>query len=137
MNRDALDDRISDPVLATAMTELSSDVPDDVDFDAMRRSINRRAELLLARKRARWRGILPKPLIPIVAAASIAFALWLGPDVVNNMTSSLRLLGASADVDEAALIEALGSDLSEREFRLLVTGRANPEALLTFAIGDR
>ena len=39
-------------------------------------------------------------------------------------------------VEEEVLVEALGSDLTDDEFRLVVSGRAYPEALLAFAVSD-
>jgi hypothetical protein len=138
MNRDVRQEKITDPMLAAAIADLRSEASEEVDLEHLRRSINRRAELLLARKRARWRGILPKPLIPIAAAAGIAFTLWAGPGLVDAWMTPPQPVSLAVEMDEeAVLLEALGSDLTEQEFRLLVTGRANPEALLAFAIGDR
>jgi hypothetical protein len=138
MNRDVRQERISDPVLAAAFAELRSDLPDADQLETLRRSINRRAELLLARKRTRWYGVVPRPLIPIAMAASIAFALWVGPGLVSELGIPGEPAAFVAQTEEEAiLLEALGSDLTEQEFRLLVTGRANPEALLAFAIGSR
>jgi hypothetical protein len=138
MSRDVRQEqRIADPVLAAVLADLRADVPADVDLDELRRSIVARAELVMARKRARWRGFLPRPLVPIAAAASIALALWAGPGIVGGFTSNEQQLEFAAEIDqEQILIDALGSDISEQEFRLLVTGRANPEALLAFVIGE-
>jgi hypothetical protein len=137
VNRVERRDDISDPVLAAAMAELRGE-RGDVDWDRLLQSINERAALPLARRRRPQSSLFLRSLMPIALAASVAFALWLGPGVYENVfgTSSSAEFAATVDQD-AILRQALGSDLSEHEFRLLVTGRSTPEVLLAVAIGDR
>lgn len=137
MIREDRQDTVMDPTLAAAMAELRAEPLPEVDWDRLRRSINERAELPLARRRggrARW---LPRPLVPIAVAASIAFGLYLGPGVMEEMRVQDPSAQIAIDFDEERILsEALGGDLTEQEFRLLVTGRSNPEHLLAFAISD-
>ncbi|MEX2581937.1 MAG: hypothetical protein WD766_01610 [Gemmatimonadota bacterium] len=138
MNHDVRGEGVADPVLAAAMAELRKDVPKDVDWDGLRRSVSEQAELILARRRVRIWNIVPRPLVPIAVAASIAFALWAGPSLFTQLTSGTGPTEVAVEIDEEQiLLDALGADLTEQEFRLLVTGRADPDALLAFAIGDR
>ncbi|MEX2572404.1 MAG: hypothetical protein WD737_13985 [Gemmatimonadota bacterium] len=137
MSREERRDQVSDPVLEAALAELRSDVPDDVDWGALRQSINERAQLALARRRVRRSHPTFRAVARLAVAASIAFALWMGPGLVNQVLdpASSTALTEVATQDEM-LAEALASDLTEQEFRLLVTGRANPEELLAFALGQ-
>jgi len=139
MSRDGRQEqRIADPLLAAALADLRSEAMEGVDLEALRRRIVARAELEMARRRARRWGFLPQPLVPIAAAASIALALWAGPGIVANLAGGGQELEFAAEIDEEQiLLDALGSDISEQEFRLLVTGRANPEALLAFVVSGR
>jgi hypothetical protein len=130
---------ISDPLLAAAMDELRGDQPVQVDWDRLRSSINERAALPLARKRGRRATVLARPLPRLAIAASVAFALWIGPGVYQDVFGPPVLASVAAPVvdHDELLVQALGGELSEHEFRLLVTGRANPEVLLAVAIGAR
>ena len=129
-----------DPVIGAALRWAEGEVPmDDVDWGAMRTNIRSRAALPLARRRAleaaspRW----VRPLLPIAAAASIAAILWTG---------ALDFGGASAvDVapvtvtaaNQASIREALLSDVSEQEFRLLMAERNDADELLLIAASQR
>lgn len=119
-----------DPELSAALRSLEGEPPlESVDWESLRRSIRMRAELPLARRRAGQvrRQRMWRPMIPLAAAASIALAVWLGGTGSTERTTEGRL---SAE-------EAFHPDLSEQEFRLLVSGRANPEELLLIALDEQ
>jgi anti-sigma factor RsiW len=128
-------DRSMDPLLREALAELRAEPLPDVDWTRLRSTINARAQLPLARKRSRRTFPLPRRVVHLAVAASVLFALWLGPSVViDRMQPSSTQSVATWDVDDI-LARALG-DLTEQEFRLLVSGRANSEDLLAFAISE-
>lgn len=138
MSREDRLERSTDPVLAAAMAELRADLPQEMDWDRLRNAINERAQLPLARRRLRAPLEFLRPLIPLSAAAGVAFLLWASPTMLEQLRAPAAMTESTAALEEdAILVEALGGDLSEQEFRLLVTGRSNPEALLAFAIGAR
>lgn len=136
MNSQDFQERL-DPILAAAYKELRDEPSPDVDWEGLRRAIEDRAHPLLARRRARGLVRLSRPLVPLALAASVAFALWIGPAVVEQMRGGEQVTVApvASDVDEI-FVRALDGDLSDHDFRLLVTGRSNPEVLLAFAISD-
>jgi hypothetical protein len=126
-----------DGTLGAAFAELRQDVPQDVDWQALHAAINQRAELVLARRRRRYTISVPRPLIPLAAAASIALALWTGPTLMARfLNQGAAEVATTSDTDDI-LRQAFGDDLTDQEFNLLVTGRANPEALLAVAVGGR
>jgi hypothetical protein len=131
-------DRITDPLLAAAMQELREEAPPSADWDRLRTSINGSAALPLRRRRWRRNALSPRGLIPLAAAAGLAFVLWVSPALVER-----ALPPGYGDVialefdDEEILVRALDDDLSDDEFHLLVTGRSNPEVLLSFAVAGR
>jgi len=138
MSVDRRGDRITDPLLAAAMRELREESPPSADWDRLRTSINGGAILPLRRRRWRRNALSPRGLIPLAAAAVLVFTLWTSPALVDQ-----ALPGGYGEVtaldldDEEILVRALADDLSDDEFHLLVTGRANPEVLLSFAVGSR
>ena len=112
MIQDDRQDRISDPLLASAMADLRDGLPHDVDWDRLRSSINSQAELNLARRRGSRRFFFAGRIAPLVAAASVAFALWLGPGIIANLTGTAAGPEVVAEVNgEDPLIEAFHSDL--------------------------
>jgi hypothetical protein len=129
-----------DPLVAAALRWADGEVPmDDVDWAAMRTNIRHRASLPLARRRAleaaspRW----VRPLLPIAAAASIAALLWTGG---LDFGASTILDMAPVTVGAAypsTIQEALLSDVSDQEFRLLMAGRNDADELLLIAAGQR
>jgi hypothetical protein len=140
MTMDDRRDRIADPVLADAFEGLRAERPDCPDWERLRRSINERAALPLGRRRrGRTAGLrrASRALVPLAVAAGVAYALWMGPSVIDEVLTPEPGLELASDFDDDMLVHALGGDLTEQEFRLLVTGRANPELLLAFAISER
>lgn len=131
-------DRPADPLLETGFAALRDDVPADVEWDRLRRSIRDQARPVLAQRR-KQRFVSPlRPLVTLAAAASIAGALVVAPGLFERFSGSAPIVAeAPAPLDaEQLLVEALGSDLTDDEFRLVVSGRAYPEALLAFAISE-
>ena len=136
MNREDPQHRI-DPLVAAALAELRTEPAAQPDWERMHRSILDRAGPILARRRFRRVAAVARPLIPLALAASIAFALWLGPEMLIDRPDPATSTASAVDLeDEAVLVEALLGDLSDQEFRMMVTGRANPEALLAVAVSD-
>lgn len=129
-----------DPVVGAALRWAEGEVPmDEVDWVAMRTNIRGRAALPLARRRAleatspRW----VRPLVPIAAAASIAVLLWTGAlDFGGAATVDVAPVTVTA-VNQPTIREALLSDVSEQEFRLLMAERNDADELLLIAAGQR
>ena len=129
-------DETPDPLLATAMAELRSEGTYEVDWDRLRTTINDRAALPLARRRAPRRTFAARSFSTLAVAASVAFALWIGPGVYQEMfqeAPSPQVLVTT--VEEDVLVEALTGDLSEQELLSLVSG--SPEVLLAVAVSSR
>lgn len=125
-----------DPRLAAAYSDLRAGTPEP-DWDSLRGTIRKRAAPALRRRQARRFSKVPRPLVQLAAAASVAFALWMGPRLLLDAPASAPYADFAAFDDDAVLVEALLADVTEQEFRQLVTGRANPEALLAVAVGAR
>jgi hypothetical protein len=127
-------DRI-DPLLESAYAELLAEPVMEPDWDALRSSINKRAAPVLSRRKVRRLMHTSRPLVPFAVAASLAFGLWMGPAHVRDiMAPSAATVAIDAD---AIMDHAMNADLSDQEFERLVTGRANPEAFLVSAMGQR
>ena len=128
---------LRDPEIAAALRLIDSEPPlQEVDWDALRSSIVARAEMPLARRRtrsarlARW----TRPLVPLAAAASIALAVW-----VNGLRAPEAPIaeGTGDAVTPATSVEdVFQADVSEQEFRHLVSGRANASDYLLVAIDE-
>jgi hypothetical protein len=128
-------DMISDPLLATAMEDLRAEATYDVDWDRLRSTIVDGAALQLARRRAHRRSFAVRSFVPIALAASVAFALWIGPTIYDRVMDPAPAAGYAANVDDDVLMQALTADLSEQELLRLVNG--SPEVLLAVAIESR
>lgn len=122
-----------DPLIGAALRWVEGEVPlEEVDWAAMRSNIRDRASLPLARRRAlqvaspRW----IKPLIPLAAAAGLATVFWLG---IGRKDSSLPASTPVAVATPVSIQEALLSDVSDQEFRLLVADRDADELLMIAA----
>ena len=122
-----------DPLIGAALRWVEGEVPlEEVDWAEMRSNIRPRASLPLARRRAmqvaspRW----VKPLIPLAAAAGLATVFWLG---IGREDSSLPASTPVAVATPVSIQEALLSDVSDQEFRLLVADRDADELLMIAA----
>lgn len=132
-----------DPLVADALRWAEGEVPmDEVDWAAMRSNIRNRAALPLARRRAleaaspRW----ARPLVPIAAAASIAVLLWTGALQFGGAAAvdvPAVTVTAAYPAQPASIREALLSDVSDQEFRLLMAERNDSDELLLIAAGQR
>lgn len=123
-----------DPVLGAALRWVDGDAPlQEVEWDSLRRNIRDRAAFNLAQRRTsrRARGRWIRPLVPLAAAASVAMAVWLGGGggAGTNTTAELAGSGQARHASE----EVLFTELSEQEFRMVVSGRSNPNELLMIA----
>ena len=136
MIREDTEDRM-DPRLAAALAELRREQVPERDWEQMRAAIQMRARPILERKAKTRVLMIPRPLLHLAAAAGIAFVLWMGPRVLMDSTGAPSGDVALEIEEEAALLEALVADVSDQEFRLLVTGRSNPDALLSVAVSQR
>jgi hypothetical protein len=139
MIQNGSEDRNMDPFLAAALQKLRDEPPPAVDWDRLRSSINDSARLPLARRRTRAAVLNPRRLVPLAAAAALAFAFWASPPLLERVLGPATPMEQATLIldDEEILVRALGDDISDDEFHLLVTGRAHPEALLSFAVRAR
>jgi hypothetical protein len=123
-----------DPYLAACLRAAEGDAPmDEVDWDALRGSIQSRAELPLARLRnrphhARWRG----PLVSLAAAAALAAVALVG-GLRHDAAPTPVQTGTVAMTPGVSIEEAMRADLSDQEFGLVASGRTNADALLQIA----
>lgn len=133
-------DLTPDPLVGAAMRWAEGEVPvEEVDWAAMRTNIRSRAALPLARRRAlhaaspRWL----RPLLPLAAAAGIAVVLWTGGLGFDD-TAPTEVAPVSAGITvQPSIQDALLSDLSDQEFRLLVADRNDADELLMIAVTER
>lgn len=133
MSSEFRQDRI-DPLLEAAYGELRGQPVAEPDWESLRRSINRRAEPVLSRKQGRRFAYGSRSLVPLAVAASLAFALTIGPAQIREMIGpSVRAAVIEMDA-EAIMDHAMDANLSDLEFERLVTGRVNPEAFLVSAM---
>jgi hypothetical protein len=127
-----------DPLLGAALRWAEGEVPvDEVDWSAMRTTIRSRAALPLARRRASAKPRWVRPVIPIAAAASIAVLLWAGGIGRDGPTGAAVSVAAPGATYQLSIQEALLADMSEQEFRLLVSDRNDPDDLLMIAASER
>jgi hypothetical protein len=128
-----------DPQIGAALRALHREPPlEEVDWEALRGSIRDRAALPMARRRKR--AAAPprwvRPLLPLAVAASVALALWIGTELGEGRLDTIAVERSAAPAAaEPSVEEVFGADLSEQEFRLLVSERANPDELLLVAVG--
>ncbi|CAN5584143.1 hypothetical protein BH24GEM3_BH24GEM3_14520 [soil metagenome] len=139
MNHDELrHDPAPDPQLQVALRALGEEPPvEQVDWEALRRSVNERAELPLARRRRAARSATAhrwlRPLIPTAAAAGLVLAVFFGMRAPEDS----RIAPPDAEAPQIGFVsaeEALRADLPDDEFILLVSGMANSEELLRLAV---
>lgn len=129
-----------DPQIGAALRWLEGEVPvENVDWAVMRTNIRNRAALPLARRRAvrvaspRWL----RPLIPLAAAASVAVLLWTGGlDFDRPGTATVAPITVGANY-ATSIQEALLSDVSDQEFRLLMADGNDADDLLMIAASQR
>ena len=123
-----------DPIIGAALRWAEGEVPlDDVDWSAMLTTIRNRAAMPLARRRSARRRVprWVRPLIPIAAAASVAMVVWTGG--IGRAGPTPAAQQAAAVASQITIQEALLTDLSEQEFRVLVSARTDPDELLMIA----
>jgi hypothetical protein len=128
---------IPDPRLAAALRWAEGEAPvNEVDWEALHGAIHARAELSVARRRrTRQRARWTRSLVPLAVAAGIGGAALVG-GTLRDRTQSAPLRTATADPAVSAE-EVLTSNLTDEEFRLLVTSRSDPDGMLRMAIDER
>jgi hypothetical protein len=129
-----------DPEIAAALRMIESEPPvAEVDWNALRSAIVARAELPLAQRRTRSArlGRWTRPLVPLAAAASIALAAWVN-GIIGPGTLSTPIADGDPELVAPAVTpeDVFQADVTEQEFRLLVSGRADADALLRVAIEE-
>jgi len=134
-----------DPELARALRSLGEEPPlERVDWEALRAPIHARAELPLARLRRAGEGapatprkasparVWLRPLVPLAAAAGIGAVALLGwPGAEEPAPPAATAMEERIDPEEV-----FRADLSEQEFRLLVSESGEAEELLLIAVGE-
>ena len=125
-----------DSVLRDLLADLEHDLPEP-DWVNLRTSIVHQARPVLARKARLAQYPWLAKATPLATAAGIALLLWFVPQVGPGGEFGTAAYGGGDDlVDETQVIEALADDITDAEFRLLVSGRGNPEAMLAVAVSD-
>jgi len=132
---------LRDPEIAAALRMIEAEPPlAEVDWEALRSTIVARAELPLAQRRTRSarRARWTRPLVPLAAAASIALAVWVNG--LGRTDPATAPIAADAESELLAPTvtpeDVFQADLTKQEFRHLVSGRANADALLLVAIDE-
>ena len=121
-----------DPALGDALAEAAADpMHERVDWSGLRHAINARASLELTRRRSRRR--LMRIAIPAGIAAGLALTVLVTrapePTDVGNLTHSI--VGAETSIDEL-----LDANVSDRQFRALLSGAGEANDLLSIAAGE-
>lgn len=129
-----------DPELRDALRLIESDPPlAEVDWEALRSSIVARAEIPLARRRTHSARLsrVTRSLVPLAAAASIALAVWI-TDPTARTSSNPTVADNRPDVAAPSITpeDIFQAEMTDQEFELLVSGRANADALLQIAIDE-
>jgi hypothetical protein len=129
-DRDLTHDPRRDVELERTLRALDDEPPlHEVDWDALRAGIRTRAELPLARRRRAARARATprwlRPLVPAALAAGIAltFVMRGGPGDAEDDAFDLL-----------AVEQAVHADVSDPEFRLMITGMNDADELLAIAV---
>jgi len=121
-----------DPELGAALAEATADPTNEgVDWAELRRAINARASLELTRRRARRRRVL----IAIPASLAAGIALF----VLVSRAPGRSDLGAPANSvagTETSIDELLDANVSDGQFRALLSGADEANDLLSIAAGE-
>ena len=141
-----------DPELRAALlAAVPGPPPESVNWAALSAAVVARADAPLARRRRRhaWRGAWQsarragawawlRPALPLALAAGLAAVLlWPRPDPRAADPAPAGPLATSAAPHSATpSAEMLLADVSDEEFGRIVSGRADPAALLRLAVGE-
>jgi hypothetical protein len=121
-----------DPALGAALAEATRDPSDEhVDWAGLRSAINARASLELTRRRARRRRVLIA--IPASLAAGIALVVLVSraPGRSDLGPPASSVAGAETSIDEL-----LDANVSDGQFRALLSGANEANDLLSIAAGE-
>jgi hypothetical protein len=121
-----------DPALGDALAKAAADpMHDRVDWTALQRTINARASSELTRRRARRRGM--RIAIPAGIAAGIALAVLVTR--APERTGIGNLTNGPAEA-ETSIDELLDANVSDGQFRALLSGAGEANDLLSIAAGE-
>jgi hypothetical protein len=126
-----------DPILAVGYSELRRETINEPDWNQMRRAIAKRADPLLRHRRANKFVRMARPVMPLALAASVAFSLWIGPSVLADFMADGSTEFSTSLTSEDGLVKVLDGNVTDQEALRLVTGRANPDEWLAFAINEQ
>ena len=121
-----------DPALGAALAEATHDLSDErVDWAGLRSAISARASVELTRRRARRRRVLIA--IPASLAAGIALFVLVSraPGRSDLGVPANSVAGAETSIDEL-----LGVNVSDGQFRALLSGANDADDLLAIAAGE-
>jgi hypothetical protein len=120
-----------DPVIARALGEIADDISGSTDVMALQRAITARAAPELARRRLSRRRT--RLFMPASLAAGIAlFALVArGPHNADLAPSNQTALAGPVSIEEL-----LDANVSDGQFRALVSGASDANDLLSIAAGE-
>ena len=122
-----------DRLLSRTLRDLAAGRPRTHDTEELGRAIVRRAAPELARRRAReQRRWL---IAPLALAASIALLLYSVP-LPPEGASTVARAAADAGGERQSVERLLDADVSDRQFRALLSGATDTDALLLIAAGD-
>ena len=122
-----------DPQLARLAARCDPPPVDRLDVDSLRRSIHEQARPLLERRRRR--RVLNRWAGRAGAGAALAAAAILAALLVGRPDPSVRP-GPTTPIAPASPEALVTADLSEEEFRALISGAADARSLLLVAAGE-
>ena len=128
-------DSAHDPLLASALREISPAPTGATDIAVLRRRIGRRAAPELTRRR--WRSRRKRVLVPGALAASIAlllFGTYTPPDPILGRQAAASGAGGARQESVEQLLDA---DVSDRQFQALLFGAVEADDLLLIAAEER
>lgn len=128
------DERLTrDPALGDALAEAAADPMDErVDWTALRRAINAGASSELTRRRSRRRPMhIAIPAAGLAAGIALTVLVTRAPERADVGNLPHSTVGAEASIDEL-----LDANVSDRQFRALLSGAGEANDLLSIAAGE-
>ena len=121
-----------DPALGDALAEAAADPADEqVDWSALRQAINARASLELTRRRSRGRRM--RIAIPVGIAAGLALTVLV---TRSPEPADVGTLTHGTAVAETSIDDLLDANVSDGQFRALLSGAGEANDLLSIAAGE-
>jgi len=119
-----------DPALGAALRDATGDQANGVDWTRLRGAINAGASAELARRRGSRRARVYA--IPATIAAGFALFVLVARAPEQHVTPALQ----SSTTGSLSIEELLDADVSDGQFRALVSGAAELNDLLSIAADD-